>query len=109
MYWRVALQFMVLLGESLETSGGRIQMEEVDTWSLVLDGIDLDPFLFSPPHTHTSCMPGAFITCPHCHDVQYKHMLTSSRRGSSLKPFKIYLSISKLFLLGVLVTVTKHT
>lgn len=21
---------------------------EVDTWSLVLDGIDLDPFLFSP-------------------------------------------------------------
>lgn len=23
-------------------------MKEVDTWSLVLDGIDLDPFLFSP-------------------------------------------------------------
>lgn len=55
MYWRVALQLVVLWRESLETSGGRIQMEEVDTWSLVLDGRDLDPFLFSPPHTLLVC------------------------------------------------------
>lgn len=48
MCWRVAPQLVVLWRESLETSGGRIQMEEVDTWSLVLDGIDLKPFLFSP-------------------------------------------------------------
>lgn len=82
-------------------------MKEVDTWSLVLDGIDLGPLPVLP--FPTSCMPGAFTTCPHCHDVQYKHMGTSSHRGSSLKPYKIYLSMSKLFLLGVLVTVTKRT
>lgn len=51
------------IGEGLETLGGRIQMEEVDPWSVVLGGIDLDPFLPAPPPDFLYAR-GIYTMCP---------------------------------------------